>query len=121
MMQPWIEFGTGLLMGGLGVSACWGLFWLIIVAVGFQRGTCSSQVLLSALPASGVPLMMIALLLWWRGVGQVPGFEFVGGLSVVPLVLAGFGLRRAPGGGAAVEGQAAGSSTCVWRMQRRMW
>lgn len=108
MMQAWIEFGTGLLMGGLGVSTCWGLFWLVIGAVGFQRGTCNSQVLLSALTASGVPLAMLAVLLWWRGVGQVPGLEFVGGLSVVPLVLAGFGLRRAPDGQLAAVHMVAG-------------
>lgn len=98
MMQPWVEFGTGLLMGGLGLSACWGLFWLVIGAVGFRRGACNGQVVLSALAASGVPLVMIALLLWVRGVAQGPGLEFVGGLSVVPLVLVGFGLRRAPDG-----------------------
>ncbi len=98
MIQPWIEFGTGVLMGGLGVSACWGLFWLVIGVVGFRRGTCSRQMLFSALAASGAPLVMIALLLWARGVAQGPGLEFVGGLSVVPLVLVGFGLRRAPDG-----------------------
>jgi hypothetical protein len=98
MTQPWIDFGTGLLTGGLSLSACWGLFWLVIGAVGFRRGTCSRQVLLSALAASGVPLSMLAALVWWRGAAQGPGLEFIGGLSVVPLVLAGFGLRRAPDG-----------------------
>ena len=52
--------------------------------------------------------MMIAVLLWWRGIGQVPGFEFVGGVSVVPLVLAGLGLRRAPDGQLAVAHMVAG-------------
>ena len=98
MMQSWIEFGTGLLMGGLGVSACWGLFWLVIGVVGFRRGTCSRQVLLSAMAASGVPLVMVALLLWVSGVAQGPGFAFIGGLGVVPMVVVGFGLRRAPDG-----------------------
>ena len=97
-MQPWIEFGTGLLMGGLGLSACWGLFWLVIGAVGFWRGTCNRQVLLSASAASGVPLALLALLLWVSGAAQGPGLEFVGGLIVVPLLLVGFGLRRAPDG-----------------------
>ena len=35
------EFGVGLLLGGLGVSACWGLFWLSIGMVGVSRGSCS--------------------------------------------------------------------------------
>ena len=98
MMQPWLEFGMGLLMGGLALSASWGLFWLVIGVVGYRRGTCSRQVLLNATAASGVPLMVLALLLWVRGVVQGVGLELIGGLGVVPLLVAGFGLRRAPDG-----------------------
>jgi len=98
MMQSWIEFGTGLLMGGLGLSAGWGLFWLTIVAVGFRRRTCNRRVLLSAVAAFGVPLVMIVGLVWVSGVAQGSGLEFVLGLPVVPVALVGLGLRRAPDG-----------------------
>lgn len=98
MIQPWIEFGIGLLTGGLGLSACWGLFWLVIGAVGFMRGTCKRQVLLNSLAASGIPLLMMVSLAWLRDPAHGLGLAFIGGLSVMPLVLVGFGLRRAPDG-----------------------
>jgi len=98
MTHSWIDFGAGLLMGGLGLSAGWGLFWLVIVAIGFRRRTCNRRVVASALAASGVPLIMIVVLTWVSGVAQGAGLEFVVGLPVVPLVLVGLGLRRAPDG-----------------------
>ena len=97
-IQPWIEFGTGLLTGGLGLSTCWGLFWFVIGLVGFIRGTCNRQVLLSGLAAAGVPLLMLAVLAWLKGGAQGPGLPFIGGLSILPLVLVGLALRRAPDG-----------------------
>jgi len=98
MIHPWIEFGTGLLTGGLGLSACWGLFWLVIGSVGFMRGTCNRQVLLNGLAAAAIPLLMMAGLAWLRDPTYANGFAFSGGLSVMPLVLIGFGLHRAPDG-----------------------
>lgn len=98
MTQPWIEFGTGLLAGGLGLSACWGLFWLLIGSVGWIRGTCSWRVLLNGLVASGIPLLLVAVLAWFRDSIDAPGLAFVGGLSIMPLVVVTFGLRRAPDG-----------------------
>lgn len=85
-------------MGGLGLSACWGLFWLMIAGIGVMRGTCGRQVLLSGLAASGAPLLLMALLVWLRGSVSGQELPFAGGLAVMPLVLIGFGLRRAPDG-----------------------
>ena len=98
MIEPWIEFGVGMLAGGLGLSACWGLFWFVIGAIGVARGTCTRQVLLSALAVFVSPLLMMAGLMWLKGGTHGTGLEFAGGLSVVPLVLVGLGLRRAPDG-----------------------
>jgi hypothetical protein len=98
MMQTWMEFGTGLLTGGLGLSASWGLFWLAIGIVGVMRGTCSRRVLLNSLTALAFPLLFMAAIVWLRDSTQAPGLAFAGGLSIMPLVLVGFGLRRAPDG-----------------------
>jgi len=98
MTQPWIDFGTGLLAGGLGLSVCWGLFWLVIGSVGWMRGTCSWPVLLNSLVASGIPFLLMGLLVWVRDSTEVPGLAFAGGLSIMPLVVVAFGLRRAPDG-----------------------
>ena len=98
MTQPWIEFGTGVLAGGLGLSACWGLFWFTIGCVGLMRGTCSRRVLLNSVAASVFPLLLVTLLIWGRDSTGAPGLAFAGGLGIMPLVVVAFGLRRAPDG-----------------------
>ena len=98
MAQAWIDFGTGLLAGGLWLSAGWGLFWLVIGMVGYMRGTCSQRVVLNSLAGLMIPLLMLAALAWLGDFSRMPGFWFVGGLVVMPLVLVAFGLRRAPDG-----------------------
>lgn len=98
MAQPWIDFGMGLLVGGLGLSAGWGLFWLVIGTVGYMRGTCSQRVVLNSLAGLTIPLLMLAALAWLWDSSGVPGVAFVCGLGVMPLVLVAFGLRRAPDG-----------------------
>lgn len=98
MAQPWIEFGTGLLAGGLGLSTGWGLFWLVIGTVGYMRGTCSQRVVLNSLAGVMIPLLMLAALTWLWGSSPKPGVWFVCGLGGMPLVLVAFGLRRAPDG-----------------------
>src|SRR5262245_40729997 len=98
MAQPWIDFGTGLLGGGLGLSAAWGRFWLLIGTVGYRRGTCSQRVILNSLAVFIIPLLMLAALAWWWDSQRMPEFAFFCGLGVMPLVLVAFGLRRAPDG-----------------------
>jgi hypothetical protein len=98
MAQPWIDFGTGLLAGGLGLSAGWGSFWFVIGMVGYMRGTCSQRVLLNSLAGLTIPLLMLAGLAWLRDYSGMPGIAFACGLGVMPLVLVAFGLRRAPDG-----------------------
>ena len=98
MAQPWIDFGAGLLAGGLGLSAGWGLFWLVVGTVGYKRGTCGQRVILNSLTVLLIPLLMLGALAWMWGSPRVPGFAFVCGLGVMPLVLVAFGLRRAPDG-----------------------
>ena len=98
MAQPWIDFGMGLLAWGLGLSAAWGLFWVVIGTVGYMRGTCNQRVVLNSLTGLMIPLLILAALVWLWGSTRVPGVSFVSGLGVMPLVLVAFGLRRAPDG-----------------------
>lgn len=102
VVQQVMDFGTGLVIGGLGMSAAWGLFWLAIGLVGLRRGTCSGRVVLNSLLAGLAPMGLIVLLLWWRGVAPEVGL-FGAGLVGMPLLLAGLGCRKAP------DGQRAGS------------
>ena len=98
MNQQWISFGVGLLVGGLGVSACWGLFWLAIGTAGLVRRTCGWRVVLNSLTASVVPLMLVAGLCWWHSGADGTTSAFGLGMMGMPIVLLGLGLRPAPDG-----------------------
>jgi hypothetical protein len=98
MQEALLDFGIGAIIGGLSLSACWGLFWLAVGTVGFSRGTCSWRVLLNSLVVGVVPLMLVSALLWMRGAPLRPSLAFAAGLSVMPLALLVFGLRSAPDG-----------------------
>ena len=92
-----VDFGLGVLTGGLALSICWGLFWLIIGTIGIVRRTCGWRVVLNSLIVGVVPLCLAGALLWLRGEAQ-RGQAFAAGLPVMPLVLMGFSLRRAQDG-----------------------
>ncbi len=98
MSQGLIDFGVGILAGGLSLSACWGLFWLGIGTVGLLRGTCNWRVVLNSLTVGVVPLLLIVGLLWWHGGAYGVGSAFGMGMMGMPIVLVGFGLRQAPDG-----------------------
>lgn len=98
MNQVLIDFGVGVLAGGLGLSACWGLFWLTIGTAGLVRGTCGWRVVLNSLTVGAVPLLCIAALLGWQGGAYGAGSAFGMGMMGMPIVLLGFGLRRSPDG-----------------------
>jgi len=102
MNQEWVAFGAGLFVGGLSLSACWGLFWLAIGTAGLVRGTCGWRVVLNSLTVGAVPLMLIAGLFWWNGGVSGVSSAFGVGMMGMPIVLLGFGLRQAPDGRRAV-------------------
>ncbi|NDJ15424.1 MAG: hypothetical protein EBY17_30285, partial [Acidobacteriia bacterium] len=64
MVETAISFVLGLVLGGFGVSACWGLFWSIFALVGVARGTSKWQVVRASLTAGMVPLLMVAAVVW---------------------------------------------------------
>jgi hypothetical protein len=98
MNGGWVEFGIGLLAGGLALSACWGLFWLIIGTIGISRGTCNGRVIVNSLTVGVVPLMLMAGMWWWQGADRHVSSAFGWGLLGMPVVLFGLGLRQAPDG-----------------------
>lgn len=93
-----IDFIVGLLIGGLGLSAAWGLFWCSIGLVGARRGSCSWRIVANSLTVGVIPLVLIIGLWWWAGDAEKTPVSFGIGLLGMPAVLMGFGLRRAPDG-----------------------
>jgi hypothetical protein len=53
---------------------------------------------MNSLVASGIPFLLMLLLAWLRDSTEAPGLALFGGLSIMPLVVVAFGLRRAPDG-----------------------
>ena len=98
MLDGFVDFGLGAVVGGLTMSGCWGLFWLAIGSVGLTRGTCSWRVVLNSVTVLVVPLLLGCAILWARGSSPAYGSAFGSGLLVLPLVLMGFALRQASDG-----------------------
>lgn len=98
MQDAVFDFGLGAMVGGLTMSACWGLFWLAIGTIGLTRRTCSWRVVLNSVTVLAVPLLLGCAILWARGATPPYGSAFGSGLLVLPLVSMGFALRRAPDG-----------------------
>ena len=98
MVYTAIDFGMGVIFGGLALSACWGWLWLVIGTVGFARGMCRLRVVMNGL-AVGLTPVLIGWGFWWmRAEAFSAGGAFVTGLFVVPLFLTGLSLQRAPDG-----------------------
>ena len=98
MQDNVIDFGMGEMTGGLALSACWGWLWLIIGTVGLGRGVCSPRVVMNSLVVGISPLVLGWGVWWLRAEAFSPDVAFVAGLLVLPLLLTGLGLRRAPDG-----------------------
>jgi hypothetical protein len=98
MQEVLIEFAMGTFTGGLSLSACWGLWWLMVGTLGFSRGTCSWRVLWNSLVVCMVSLLLASAVLWLRGTNSASSASFVAGLAVVPLALLGLGIRQASDG-----------------------
>jgi hypothetical protein len=95
-MSSALNFAVGALLGGLVLSAAWGLLWLVVGAIGLWRRTCSWRVV-----ANSVVIAVVPLLLAWALLSVpdkvTPNLVFVAGLLVMPFVLAGLALRPVSG------------------------
>lgn len=98
MQSSIIDFGTGVIVGGLALSACWGWWWLGVGTVGYVRGICRRRVVVNGLVVGVSPLLLAWGLWWLRADAFSSRMAFVGGLFVVPLVLIGLSLRKASDG-----------------------
>ena len=98
MTDVLIECFAGLLTGGLALSATWGLFWLAISLVGLSRGTCGRRIVFMSFVGGCVPLALAIALVWWMSSLGHMTVVFAAGLLGMPMVLAGFWLRRMPDG-----------------------
>ena len=96
-MSSAVNFAVGVLLGGLFLSAAWGLLWLVVGAIGLWRRTCSWRVV-----ANSVVIAVVPLLLAWALLSApdevTPNMVFVAGLLVMPFILAGLALRPISGG-----------------------
>lgn len=92
-----VNFAVGALLGGLLLSAAWGLLWLVVGAIGLWRRTCSWRVVANSLVIAVVPLLLAWALLSVPD-EVTPNMVFVVGLLVMPFILAGLALRPVSGG-----------------------
>jgi hypothetical protein len=92
-----LNFTVGALLGGLLLSAAWGLLWLVVGAIGLWRRTCSWRVVANSLVIAVVPLLLAWALLSVPDEVS-PNTAFIVGLLVMPFILAGLALRPVSGG-----------------------
>ena len=93
-----IDFGVGVIMGGLALSACWGWLWVVIGMVGVARGVCSLRIVMNSLAVGLSPLLLGWGVWWMRTEAFSPSVAFIAGTFIMPLLLTGLGLRRASDG-----------------------
>ena len=80
------------------LSAGWGWLWLSIGTVGYARGVCSLRIVLNGLAVGIIPLLLGWLAWWMRGESLSFTAAFAAGLLVMPMIVVGLALRRAPDG-----------------------
>lgn len=119
MIETAISLALGLVLGGFGVSACWGLFWSIFAIVGALRGTSKWQVVRASLTAGIVPLLIAVAVVWMMDSGRMGTWPFLLGMVGVPATLLGLGLRKLPDGSRVGERLIGGAQTMMDTMLGR--
>lgn len=119
MVETAISLALGLVLGGFGVSACWGLFWSTFAVVGALRGTSKWQVVRASLTAGIVPLLIAVAVIWMMGTARMATWPFLLGVAAVPVTLLGLGLRRLPDGTRVGERLVGGAQTMMDTMMGR--
>ncbi len=119
MVETAISFVLGLVLGGFGVSAFWGLFWSVFALVGVLRGTSKWQVLRASLTAGLVPLLMVVAVVWMIDAARMATWPFALGVAGVPVTLLGLGLRKLPDGTRVGERLIGGTQTMMDTMLGR--
>jgi hypothetical protein len=78
-MSSALNFAVGALLGGLVLSAAWGLLWLVVGAIGLWRRTCSWRVVANSVVIAVVPLLLAWALVRPRGAGIASRFRRASG------------------------------------------
>jgi hypothetical protein len=98
MAEGGISFLLGFIVGGFGISSCWGLFWSALAVIGLTRGTSGWKVVQASLTAGLVPLTLAAAVLWTMNGGRATTWPFLAGVVTLPVLLTGMALRKLPDG-----------------------
>ena len=88
----------GLVIGGLGLSTCWGVFWCGVAFAGFARRTCRWSVVQASLTAAFVPGVLLGIVLWVVDRGRLGSPGFAVGVVALPVVGVILGMRTLPDG-----------------------
>ncbi len=119
MLETAISFVLGLVLGGFGVSAGWGLFWSVFALVGVARGTSKWQVVRASLTAGLIPLLMAVAVVWAMDGARLGTWPFLLGVAGVPVTLLGLSLRKLPDGTRVGERLVGGAQTMMDTMLGR--
>lgn len=98
MVETGISFAFGVVLGGLAVSACWGLFWLTLASVGLARGTSTWKVVRASAMAAVVPTALFAVACMAVNPARMESWSFLLGVPAVPATLVMLAMRRLPDG-----------------------
>ncbi|HXX75445.1 MAG TPA: hypothetical protein VEI50_09975 [Nitrospiraceae bacterium] len=88
----------GVMIGGLGLSTSWGVFWCVMASAGFARRTCDWRVVQASLTAALAPGVLLGVVLWTIDPGRLGSLPFAAGVSVLPVVGVILGMRTLPDG-----------------------
>jgi len=98
MLETAISILIGIIVGGLSISAAWGVFWLALASLGLARGTSGWKVARASFVAGAIP----GVLLLWIGLAmdqaRLGTWAFALGIVTVPAALTLLGLRKLPDG-----------------------
>src|SRR5215475_12905141 len=109
----------GVVIGGLGLSTCWGLFWCVIAIAGFARSTCGWSVVQASFTAALVPGFLLGVVLWATDRRSLGSPGFVVGVFVLPVVGAILGMRMLPDGTRVAGRLLGGTQTMIDRILGR--
>jgi hypothetical protein len=109
----------GVVIGGLGLSTCWGLFWCVMAFAGFVRSTCGWSVVRTSLTAALVPGVLLGVVLWAVDRGRLSSLGFVVGVIILPVVGVILGMRTLPDGTRVAGRLVGGTQTMMDRILGR--
>lgn len=87
MVDAGLSFTVGLLIGGLGLMASWGLLWFVVGGIGLVRQTSGWPIFMSSVSSTAIAASVMAGVFWTVDAGRLSSIAFRLGLTMVPLAL----------------------------------